>query len=135
MTTVRPPSKASDDEASDSDVDSNSSISSDNTSRTTPVDSWYDVKSDTEQRQRTNQSDRVRTDSGRELNGRDASLSPNSISGKELADTGSSVSDRDGFSSPASPVFQETQEWVNPYWSTDSKAKTHETYDEAALPP
>ena len=132
MMSGRPPSKISDNEDNDSDTDSSSSITSDSTSRTTPADAWFDVKSDTEQRQRTDEVERIGTDDSNGATRNGEPLLLKSKSTENLPDTPSSIGDSDGALSPTSSVSQAGQPWVNPYWGTDSKPKTNETHNEAA---
>lgn len=128
----RAPLRVSDNEDDDSDAESSSSITSDSTSRTTPADSWFDVKSDTEQRQQTNESNKIGTNDSNGATRNEEPLLLKSKSSENLPDTPSSVGDRDGVLSPTSSVSQAGQPWVNPYWDTDSKPRTNETHNEAA---
>jgi hypothetical protein len=122
----------------DSDEETTSSITSDVTSTTTGADSWYDVKSDTEQQQELiKQLDKTRkkivpkkTDDDDDEDNSDFFTSINEIYGggivtREIIEI---ETDPESDLSDASLHDEQDREiqkvWINPYWGADWKPAT-----------
>ena len=117
----------SDEDNSDAESSASSLSPSEKTSRATPADSWYDVKSDTEQQRQQSNPLKNRASIGSQEHHESVSM--------QHHDTDSDEEDEEAVAHGNPPLASsgqsETKPWTNPYWSSDGNSHGTTTNESA----